>query len=129
MTATDAPIKAPAAKRNAANRRKGKAWEYDLRVGLRDLGYDTEALRLTGAKDEGDLVIRDSGRFIVIEAKNARLQPGEFVRQALLEADHFAENRRLDRADVYGIAVVKRANLNWKQAFVITTLDEYLGLL
>lgn len=61
----------------ARNKRKGAQWETDLREGLRAEGLDVESLRLHGTEDEGDMVIReDDGHWLVIEAKNARFEPG-----------------------------------------------------
>lgn len=119
------------AKRNAANRRRGAAWQSALRNGLRESGLDVERLVLTGKEDEGDLVVRDyahPGEFVVIEAKAGQLHPAEFVRQALVEGGHFAAHRGLDRARVASIAIVKRAGLNWKDAYVLTTVGDYFGL-
>ncbi|XVV02744.1 hypothetical protein ACQPW3_36150 [Actinosynnema sp. CA-248983] len=119
------------AKRNAANRRRGAAWQSDLRNGLRGAGLDVERLVLTGKEDEGDLVVRDftkPGDFVVIEAKAGQLHVTEFVRQALVEGSHFASHRNLDRARVASIAVVKRRGMNWKDALVLTTVGDYFGL-
>lgn len=118
----------------AANRRKGARWEADLRNGLRNSAYDTEALRLHGKDDEGDLVVRPAGSrlvvpdFIVIEAKDAAMNVTDFVRQAILEGDNFAKHRDLDRDRVTGVAVVKRRGKNWRESLVLTTLAEYMKL-
>lgn len=112
----------------ARNRRKGARWEADLRDGLRSKGFDVERLKLTGKEDEGDLVIRVASEFIVIEAKDAALNVTDFVRQALLEAEHFAAHRSLDKSRVKGVAVVKRRGKGWREALVLTTLAEYLGV-
>ncbi|WP_394615863.1 hypothetical protein JNUCC0626_40035 [Lentzea sp. JNUCC 0626] len=122
---------ADVAKRNARNRRRGAQWQSDLRNGLRQAGLDVERLVLTGKEDEGDLVVRDylnPGEFVVIEAKAGAMHAAEFVRQAITEGGHFAAHRGLDRARVSSIAVVKRAGLNWKDAYVLTTVGDYFGL-
>jgi hypothetical protein len=122
------------AKRNARNRRSGARWQSDLRDGLREAGFDIERLALTGAEDEGDHVVRlnptdlPARRFVVIEAKAGALHPAAFVRQAGLEAGHFAFHRGLSLAEVTGIAVVKRRGANWRDAYVLTTVRDYFGL-
>jgi len=122
-----------AARRATANRKKGSRWECDLRDSLRKASFDAERLRLNGREDEGDIVVRTTGRlhvpdFVVIEAKDATMDVNTFVKEALLEADNYARHRKLDRSRVEGVAVVKRRGKNWKESFVLTTLSEYLGL-
>lgn len=115
---------------NKRNKRAGAAWESKLLDELRAEGFDVERLRLSGAKDEGDLVLRLGGqRFIVIEAKAGAMHPADFVRQATEEAKHFSERRGLPiTADVQGIAVVKARGKGWRDAYALTTLGEYLGI-
>jgi Holliday junction resolvase len=115
--------------RNRANKRKGAAWETELLAGLRSTGEDTERLRLTGAEDEGDLVIREpDGAYLVIEAKNAKFEPGPFLDEAERERLNFARHRDLDPFDVDSIVVVKRRGKGWRKAFVLTTVETYFGL-
>jgi Holliday junction resolvase len=117
------------AARNRRNKRKGADWETDLRDGLRAEGFDVESLRLAGAEDEGDMVIREAdGKFLVIEAKNAKFEPGVFLGEAQVEREHFAKHRGLDLESVESIVVVKRRGKNWRKAFVLTTVEDYLGL-
>lgn len=117
------------AARNRRNKRKGAEWESELRDGLRGDGFDIESLRLSGAEDEGDMVIREGdGRYLVIEAKNAKFEPGVFLGEAIAERENFAKHRGLDPADVEAIVVVKRRGKNWRQAFVLTTVEDYFGL-
>lgn len=117
------------AERNRANRRKGAAWETELLAGLRSVGEDAERLRLTGAEDEGDLVVReDGGLFTVIETKNARFEPGPFLDEAERERLNFAKHRDIDPARVESLVIVKRRGKNWRHAFVLTTVENYFGL-
>jgi len=117
------------AARNRRNKRKGAEWETELRDGLRGDGFDIESLRLAGAEDEGDMVIREGkGTYLVIEAKNAKFEPGVFLGEALSERENFAKHRGLDLEDVESIVVVKRRGKNWRQAFVLTTVEDYFGL-
>ncbi|MFF4528204.1 hypothetical protein ACFY1P_02930 [Streptomyces sp. NPDC001407] len=117
------------ANRNRANKRKGAMWETDLREGLRAAGEDVESLRLAGTEDEGDMVIREGdGRFLVIEAKNAKFEPGPFLDEAMRERANFAGHRGLDPDLVDSVVVVKRRGKSWRKAFVLTTVEEYFGL-
>lgn len=116
------------AARNKRNRGAGKRWEAEVLKGGREAGFDTERTRDTGTNDEGDLVIRSGGKYVVIEAKNAAFQPGPFVEEALIEAQHFAEHRGLDPAKVHPVAFVKRRGAGFRKAFALTTVEEYLRL-
>ncbi|MEU2111499.1 hypothetical protein [Streptomyces sp. NPDC019507] len=115
--------------RNRANKRKGAAWETELLAGLRSVGEDAERLRLAGAEDEGDLVVREpGGTYLVIETKNARFEPGPFLDEAEVERLNFARHRDLDPFDVDSIVVVKRRGKNWRKAFVLTTVENFFEL-
>jgi hypothetical protein len=121
------------ADRNRRNRRAGQRWQTVLRDGLRDAGLNIERLALAGVEDEGDHVIRLTAglpvrQFVVIEAKAGVLHPAEFVREAQLEAGHFAYHRGLSAAEVTGIAVAKKRGANWRDAYVLTTVGDYFGL-
>ncbi|MFE0771948.1 hypothetical protein [Streptomyces sp. NPDC058861] len=117
------------AKRNKANKRRGAEWEIDLMTGLRSVGEDVERLRLTGAEDEGDLAVReDGGLFTIIEAKNAKFEPGPFLDESRRERLNFAKHRGIDPGRVESVVVVKRRGKNWRKAFVLTTVEAYFGL-
>ncbi|MEU7148502.1 hypothetical protein AB0B15_10755 [Streptomyces sp. NPDC045456] len=90
---------------------------------------DVERLRLTGKDDEGDLVIRlGDGRFLVVEAKNARFEPGTFIGEAEKERGNFARHRGLDPAAVDSVVIVRRRGASWRKAYVLTTVERYFGL-
>ncbi|MET9861942.1 hypothetical protein ABZY93_21995 [Streptomyces smyrnaeus] len=115
----------------ARNKRKGAEWECDLRDGLREVGEDIERLHLNGKDDEGDLVIRGKGDtvpYLVIEAKNAKFEPGVFVGEMETEVENFRKHRTLPVGDVDGIVIVKRRGKNWRHAFVLTTVERYFDL-
>ncbi|WP_327068706.1 hypothetical protein [Kitasatospora sp. NBC_01302] len=121
------------AARNRRNKRRGASWESELRDELRRAEFDIERLRLTGKDDEGDHVIRQPAPvrhrpFLVIEAKNARFEPGEFIKEALRERDNFARHRGLAPADVDVIVVVRRRGASWRKGYVLTTVEEYFDL-
>jgi hypothetical protein len=116
-------------RRNAAARARGKRWETELRQGLREYGMDVESLRLAGANDEGDMVIRFPDSNVVIEAKNtASVSLSGFVGEALAEASNYSTKRNIPRSLTTGIAIIKRRGHNWKDAYVLTTVREFFGL-
>lgn len=123
------------AARNKRNRRAGAKWQSDIRDNLRAAGFDIERLALTGQEDEGDHVVRlqSSGiwvppKYVVLEAKAGEMHPAQFVREAELEAKHYAEHRDIDPTRVMGIAVVKQRGKNWKDAYVLTTMRAFFQL-
>lgn len=116
------------AKRNARNRGAGKRWEKEILDGGRAEGIDTERTRDTGTKDEGDLALRLGGRFHVIEAKNAKLEPTAFLAEAELEGKHFAEHRNLPTEVVHPVVFVKRRGKGFLDGLALLTIREYLRL-
>lgn len=116
--------------RNRTNRARGKTWERGIRDYLRGLGFDIERTRDTGTKDEGDLVIRHGGLYHVIEAKNAKLEPTGFLREAALEAKHFAEHRFLSPDLAVPVVFVKRRGFGSPgDGLAIMTVDQYANLI
>lgn len=116
------------AKRNARNRGAGKRWQREIRDGGRAAGFDTEETRDTGTRDEGDHVIRDGGRYYVVEAKNATLNVTGFIAEAELEAKHFGEHRGLDPEIVHPVVFWKRRGKGFLDGAAILTIREYLRL-
>lgn len=116
------------AKRNARNRGAGKRWEKEILDGGRAFGIDTERTRDTGTKDEGDLVLRVGGRFHVIEAKNAKLEPTPFLAEAEIEAQHFAEHRSLPVESVHPVVFVKRRGKGFLDGLALVTIRDYVRL-
>lgn len=120
-------------RRNRSNKARGATFETDLVKYLRSKGFDATRQSRTGKRDEGDVSIDFADGSIVIEAKNVqRINLPDFLRQAAVEAQHFAENRGWpvdgDRTAT-PIVVVKRRNANIGEAYVVMTLDNYLATL
>ncbi|WP_327175489.1 hypothetical protein OG599_09320 [Streptomyces sp. NBC_01335] len=120
------------AARNRRNKRAGARWESELRDELRGAGLDIERLRLTGTEDEGDHVVRRAParhrRYLIIETKNAKFEPGTFMKEALRERDAFAAHRGLDPRDVEAVVVVRRRGASWRDAYVLSTVAEFFDL-
>ncbi len=115
-------------KRNRGNKRRGASFEIELVKYLRSKGFDATRQSRTGKRDEGDVSINFEDGYIVIEAKNVqRMDLPSFLRQAEIEAQHFAENRGLDDNIIaQPIVVIKRRSASIGQSYVVTTLDHFL---
>lgn len=118
--------------RNRRNKRAGARWEAEFRDELRQAGYDIERLRLTGTEDEGDHVIRRQPvrhrPFLIAETKNAKFEPGTFIKEALRERDNYARHRGHDPRDVEAVVIVRRRGASWRQAYVLSTVEEFFDL-
>ncbi|WJN62660.1 holliday junction resolvase [Streptomyces phage phiScoe10] len=111
------------------NKKKGAEWENELKNRFREEGRDIEHLHLAGGEDEGDLVIRNGdGTYLVIEAKNAKMDANTFVREMETEVAHFAAHRGIQPHKVDGVVIVKAYRKPWRKAYVITTVERYFGL-
>lgn len=114
-------------RRNKAARRRGAQWQSDVRDSLRGGGYDVEMLTLTGAQDEGDLVVRmEDGTYVVIEAKNEKtIDLPTYLREAHTEAENFAKHRpHLAPEKIRPIAVVKARGKSVLDAYVVQRLSD-----
>lgn len=79
----------------------------------------------TGAKDRGDIAgLRHMGSRVVVECKDygGRLQPGDWTRQAQIEAGN-------DDACCGLVVAKRRGNTHPGSQWVLMTLDDLIGLL
>lgn len=115
---------------SAANRRKGKTYEREIRDYLRAEGHEYDQLRLHGSTDEGDGVIRlPGGRVIIIEAKNTQaFTPGPHIEEAKSEARNY-EAHRNGHPDAIGVVWHKRRQHNVSKSFVILEAQDFLKLI
>ena len=114
------------------SKRLGTEHETAILRSFREQGYDIERLSMSGAQDEGDLLLKVYGRLepgvydrFVLEAKNAKaFTPAEWVKQAKVEAQNYATHRDLDVP--HWVVVAKARNKPITEAYVITTLSEWV---
>lgn len=112
----------------------GKAYETELMRYMRDQRFDIERLRLSGAEDEGDLVIRNGvGGTYIIEAKRTKaLDLAGWVKEAQVERLHYAAHRNIVEGSHFFpsfVVVHKAKGKGVGQSYVTTTLDEWLSRL
>lgn len=103
-----------------------------------DRGLDAENLVLTGAEDEGDIILRydptiphpygpDLKGRTILEAKREKgFHLADWVKQAETERDNYAKHRYLKPEEVGFVVVHARRQHGIPKAYVTTTLDEWL---
>lgn len=105
----------------------GKKYESDLMKYLRARGNDVERLRLAGAEDEGDLLLRTAAvDRVVIEAKREKgFKLGPWLKEAEAEMKNYNEHRGITFPT--GFVVIHHARgKNIGKGYVTTSLDEWL---
>ena len=108
------------------NGRKGAAFELGVLKWLRSRGAIAERLRLSGQRDEGDLVVIIAGQTYILECKNRKsVSLPTFWDEAVAEAINYAKARGLEQAPP-AFAIVKRRNKSIEDAFVIQDLASWL---
>jgi Holliday junction resolvase len=108
------------------NGRKGAAFELDVLKWLRSQGVGAERLRLSGQKDEGDIVAIVAGQTFILELKNRKsISLGEFWAEAVAEAKNYAKARGLAELPP-AYVIVKRRNHSIEDSFVIQDLGQWL---
>jgi hypothetical protein len=112
----------------AAHSAGGRSWPRVLCNGLRAAGRDAELIAPNLATPEGDLVVRERDRTLVVKTRSGELRVGELVDQAQTEAEHWARNRSIDPYRVDPVAIARRRGRSWSDAYVITTVEEFFGL-
>ena len=110
-----------------AAKRRGSAFEVAVMKWFRSKNVNAERLRLAGKQDEGDIVAFVSGRPYVFELKNtARLDLPRFWREACDEVVNYAKARNITPVPPAYI-IVKRRNAGTEEAWVVTSLETWLG--
>ena len=116
-----------------SHKARGATYETDVKDWFREHGYDSERLARTGAKDEGDVVVRkDFLNLIgVIECKapgagNA-IDLSGWTKEAQLEATHYAEARNLKRKEVLPAILIKARGKSISDSYLVLRLGDVFG--
>jgi hypothetical protein len=117
-----------------SHKARGATYETDIRDWFRANGYDSERLARTGAKDEGDVVVRSGflGRIGVIECKapgagNA-IDLSGWSREAQVEAKHYAGSKRaLGETDVLAALLIKARGKSIEDSYLVLRLGDVFG--
>lgn len=109
----------------------GKKFESDLVKFLRvETGMDAERLHLSGAEDEGDILLRTPYNRYVIEAKRTKsMDLAGWIKEAQTERLNYCKHREGVSGFFTSFVVVHYARgKHISQSYVTTTLEEWLGL-
>ena len=116
-----------------SHKARGATYETDIKDWFRGHGYDAERLARTGARDEGDVVVRSDflGSIGVIECKapgagNAISLSG-WTAEAQLEAKHYAEARGLDKDSVLPAVLIKARGKSIADSYLVLRLGDVFG--
>jgi hypothetical protein len=116
-----------------SHKARGATYETDIRDWFRANGYDSERLARTGAKDEGDVVVRSGflGRIGVIECKapgagNA-IDLSGWSREAQTEANHYATSRGLGETTVLAALLIKARGKSIEDSYLVLRLGDVFG--
>jgi len=117
-----------------SHKRRGAGYEIDITEWFRQHQYDAERLARRGSKDEGDVVVRSDfigGTIGIIECKapgagNAINLCG-WTKEAQLEADNYAEARRLSREAIIPAVVIKARGKSIEDSYLVLRLGDVFG--
>lgn len=110
---------------------RGATYESDTRDGFRDRGYEAERLARTGAKDEGDVVVKDFLGFTLIleckaPGKDGRIDLSGWQKEAQLEGKHYAEARKLSLDEVLSAVLIKARGKSFEDSYLVFRLGDLL---
>ena len=112
---------------------RGATFETDIKDWFRANGYDAERLARTGAKDEGDVVVRADffGNIGVIEAKapgeSGRIDLSGWTKEAQTEATNYAQARGFQREEILAAVVIKARGKSISDAYLVLRLGDVFG--
>ena len=116
-----------------SHKARGATFETDIRDWFRANGYDSERLARTGAKDEGDVVVRSDflGSIGVIECKapgaGNNIDLSGWTKEAQLESKHYAEARGLDESQVLPSLIIKARGKSIADSYLVLRLGDVFG--
>jgi glycine cleavage system aminomethyltransferase T len=116
-----------------SHKARGATYETDTRDWFRANGYDSERLARTGARDEGDVVVRSDflGSIGVIECKapgaGNKIDLSGWTKEAQLEALHYAEARGLTRDKVMPAVLIKARGKSIADSYLVLRLGDVFG--
>ena len=113
---------------------RGATFETDTKDYFRNLGFDAERLARTGAKDEGDIVVRADflGASIgIIECKapgagNA-IDLSGWQKESQVEATHYAEARGIERGSILPAVIIKARGRAIADSYLVLRLGDVFG--
>ena len=110
-----------------AGKRKGSLFETSVLKWLREKGILAERLAKAGVNDEGDIVCFVQGQPYVLELKaTAKLDLPQYWREATTEAANYQKARGLKETPP-AYVIVKRRQASIDQAWVVQTLEQWIG--
>jgi hypothetical protein len=117
-----------------SHKARGATYETDIKDYFRNLGFDAERLARTGARDEGDVVVRADflgANIGVIECKapgagNA-IDLSGWTKEAQLEAGHYADSRGIDRGGVLPAVLIKARGKSIADSYLVLRLGDIFG--
>ena len=113
-----------------SHKARGANFETDLRDYFRRIGLDSERLARTGARDEGDVVVRSNflGFIGVIEAKapgqSGRIDLSGWTKEAQIEATHYSEARGIEKSSVLPAVIIKARGKSIADAYLVLRLGD-----
>ena len=116
-----------------SHKARGATFESDIRDWFRANGYDAERLARTGARDEGDVVVRSDflNSIGIIECKapgaGNKVDLSGWTKEAQVEAQHYAEARELDRKKIIAALVIKARGKSIADAYLVLRLGDVFG--
>jgi len=116
-----------------SHKARGANFETDIRDYFRSNGYDAERLARTGARDEGDIVVRSDflGSIGVLECKapgaSNRIDLSGWTKEAQLEGKHYAEARSIEPECILPAVVIKARGKAIADSYVVFRLGDLFG--
>ena len=117
-----------------SHKARGATFETDTKDYFRNLGFDAERLARTGAKDEGDIVVRADflGASIgIIECKapgagNA-IDLSGWQKESQVEATHYAEARGIERGSILPAVIITARGRAIADSYLVLRLGDVFG--
>lgn len=116
-----------------SHKARGATYESDIRNWFRSRGYDAERLARAGAKDEGDVVVKEDflGSIGIIECKapgaTGKITLSGWTAEAQVEADNYAKARDISRREILPAVLIKARGKALEDSYLVFRLGDVFG--
>lgn len=114
-----------------SHKARGATFETDLRNYFRRIGYDSERLARTGARDEGDVIVKANFleyNGIVVEAKapgkSGRIDLSGWTKEAQNETTNYSKARGIERTSILPAVIIKARGKSIEDSYLVLRLGD-----
>lgn len=116
-----------------SHKQRGARFESEIKDYFRANGYDAERIVRAGAKDEGDVVVREDflGSIGIIECKSpgasGRIDLSGWTKEAQVEAKNYGDKRGISQGAILPAVIISARGKPIADSYLVFRLGDIFG--